>query len=225
MASEHPVAPNPVSNGAGAIRNPFLDPDRAANEAEAPARDVAHGHGEVRWPPTRRHARRSRGASGGRVTDAAGSGRLVHVVLLSRPCRPDPEWRLARLPAALRACARACVNTIHGRRAGGRWTTGAALGRALAALVLVTIAIAALNERDSARGARDYALRQVAAANRATARLSAANHVLRRQRERLVAVAREAERQQSSAAAAARRWRSLAARRPGHADRERRRRR
>jgi len=199
LDSEHPEATGLMPNGAGATRNPFLQRERAGHGVEPTARDDVHDRGG----------------------EAADGGRLVHVVPVSRAARGERHAPPARAAVVLRACARAGIDRIHAR-ASSRRVVRVALGRVLPGLLVVTIAVSALSERDSAQGAHDDALQHLAAAERAAAQLNDANRVLRRQRDRLAAVAREAERRHSRAAAAARRWRSLATRRPGHADRERR---
>jgi hypothetical protein len=198
LDSEDLEATGLIPDGAGATSNPFLQRERAGHAVEPTTRDGVHDRGGK----------------------AADGGRLVHVVPVSRAARGE-RHRPARAAVVLRAGARACIDWIRAR-AGSRRVVRVAVGRVLPGLLVVTIAVSALSERDSAQGAHDDALQHLATAERAAAQLNDANRVLRRQRDRLAAVAREAERRHSRAAAAARRWRRLATRRPGHADRKRR---
>jgi hypothetical protein len=221
LASDHPIAPNPASNGTGAIRNLFLDRDRAADGVELT--DGEGAHARVRQPTARRDGARAHVIPTGEIADPADAGaRVALVVPLGRP--PAPSWgsRLRSVVAELRDSALALPGSACAR---GRRACGVAVMRGLALLLIVIVAVAVLVQRDSARAARDDARRQLAAAEQSTARLSHANRVLSRERDGAVAAARDAAREQSRAAAATRRWRRIATQRRGHANRERRKRR
>jgi hypothetical protein len=223
LASEHPVAPNHASDGTGAIRNLFLDRDRAADGAELAASDGEGACAQVRQPTARRDGARALVVPTGEIADPADAGaRVALVVPLGRP--PAPSWgsRLRRVAAALRDSALALPGSASAR---GRRACGVAVARGVALLLVVIVAVAALVQRDSTLVARDDARRQLAAAEQSAARLSHANRVLTRERDGAVAAARDAAREQSLAAAATRRSRGVATQRPGHANRERRKRR
>lgn len=226
MASEHPVAPTPVSNGTGVTRNLFLDRDGSADQAEPTSSDREAAQAEIRRPPARRHGSQALVVPIREVASAADAGaRLARVVPLPRPPRPGWVSRRRRITAALRGRASTCTHAVRERGADCSRSWGVAVARGLVLLLVVIVAAAALVQRDSARAARDDARRQLAAAEQSAAQLSHANRVLTSERDRALVVARESAREQSRAAAAARRWRRVAAQRRGHADRERRQRR
>lgn len=87
MASEHPVAPTPVSNGTGVTRNLFLDRDGSADQAEPTSSDREAAQAEVRRPPARRHGSQALVVPIREVASAADAGaRLARVV-------PSPAHR------------------------------------------------------------------------------------------------------------------------------------
>jgi hypothetical protein len=226
LASEHPVAPNPVSNGTGAIRNLFLDRDGSEDRAEPTAPDRQGAHARVRRVPPRRHGSRALVIPIGEVADASDVGaRLARVVPVSRPPRPTWRSRLCRVAAGVRGRSRASTRAVRETGVGdGRWS-GVAIARGFLLVVVVIVAVAALVQRDGARAARDDVRWQLAAAEQTAVELRDANCALSHERDRALAAARASARERSRAAATTRRWRRIATQRRGRANREQRKRR